>query len=105
TDKIKGVWADWEARWRLTDLYDPLFDVPSEFRKMDPNKYLPVFYTMLGIDGMFQARLQLLTEIGGTMNAIGCVGFRQTNKTLPPQLASVEPRFVARLSPDLYNVD
>lgn len=105
TDKLKGVWADWEQRWRLTDIHDPLFDVPSEFRRMDADSLLAVYYPLNGVDELFDVRMRLLLELGGTMNAMGCVGFHQTNKTLPPQLASVEPRFVAKLSPDLYNVD
>ena len=105
TDKLKGVWADWEQRWRLTDIHDPLFDVPSEFRRMNADSFLAVYYPLNGIDMLFEVRMRLLVELGGTLNAMGCVGFHQTNKTLPPQLASVEPRFVARLSPDLYNVD
>jgi hypothetical protein len=36
---------------------------------------------------------------------MGCVGFRIAQKTIPPQLASVTPTYVARLSPDLLNLD
>lgn len=104
-DKVKGVWADWDKRWKLTDLYDPIFDIPSDFRKMDPNKFLAVYYPLNGVDEVFDVRFKLLLEIAGTVNSMGCVGFRLTNKTIPPQIAAAEPRFVSRLLPDLFSTD
>ncbi len=105
TDKIKGVWADWEQRWKLADLYDPLFEVPTDFRKMDANAFLVVYYPLNGMDELFNVRKSLLVEIGGTIDAMGCAGFRITQKTLPPLLVSVEPNYIAKVIDDLYAVD
>jgi len=105
TDKIKGVWADWEKRWKLRDLYDPLFDIPSDFKRMDPQQFLAIFYPLNGVDQLFDVRKVLLTELAGTINSMGVVGFRIKQKTTPPLLASVEPKFVEKLETDPFAVD
>ncbi len=104
-DQIEKVFGDWQKRWSLTDLFDPLLLEPTDYSKMDPARFAVISALTAPLLVLLDLRTTLAMELIGTRAAMACIGFRARNKQWPPNIAAVQPAFVGRLDDDPWSFD
>lgn len=104
-EKLEHLYGDWQRRWDLADLHDPLHGRLSDYRKMDKRRYLILHETVGAIEQAFMMRMTLLTQLGGTRSALAVTGFKARNRVFPPTLPAVQPTFIQRLDADPFSIE
>ncbi len=92
-DQIDRVYGDWNKRYRLENIYDPLLALPSDYAKMNPVQYGLVEFITRPVQEMERWRVRLLTDMSGARAALAVVAFQKRNRTLPPNIFAVTPQF------------
>lgn len=100
TDKANAVLDDWEKRWNLNNIFDPLMDTPTDYEGMDRLKFALVEQVVKDLPQLFNLRTLVSTYLGGVRSAYGVVGFKSVQGQWPPTLPAVQPRFVQALDND-----
>lgn len=104
-DRIEQVWADYDRRWLLPDIFDPLHLRPSDYELSDGRRFGVVRMAFMRVEFLFVARKQLLADVNGAASALAVVGYRARTGAWPPSLAAVQPRHIRALPTDPYNLD
>lgn len=99
-DQIAKVLGDWEKRWNLNNIFDPIMDTQTDWTRTEIARFAIIHEVLQGVDVLFDMRIMLQTELLGTRAAMGVVGYRATMKNWPPELVAVQPRFIDKLDPD-----
>jgi len=106
-DQIEYIFGDWNQRWQINDIFDPIWFQPTDYFKMDRARFALVERAVgtgvVSIEALFPLRTSLMVELTGARSALGVVGFRAKQKVWPPTLAAVQPAFVQRLDFDPWN--
>lgn len=101
-DQLRGVFRDWEYRWRLPE-FDRVRSTPTDYVRMNKEKFAAVNAVAEGVQEMFDLRQRLRAEAEATRLSLGVVGFHRENSVFPPSLAAVRPRFVATIGADPFS--
>ncbi len=104
TAELPKLYNDWTSRWDL-DPFDRRMDIPFYYASMDQRSMAAISKVIPDMSWLFGARQAFAAEVVGTRGALGVVGFWYANRSLPPTLASIRPRFVNRLDADPFNPD
>lgn len=104
-DEITKVFGDWQQRWDLNNVYDVLMRSPTDYSRMDPQKFAMIENIVEDMESLFDLRMRLYVAIRGTRTAMGVVGFRARFKQWPPNLPAVQPQFVSSLDYDPWSFD
>lgn len=99
-EQIDKVLNDWQKRWDLNNIFDPLMQTPTDYSRMDRLKFAMIAQVVDGMQDLFSYRTQVVTTLGGTRSALAVVGFRAAQGQWPPNLVAVQPRFVQTLDND-----
>ncbi len=99
-DTIDKVLNDWQKRWELNNIFDPIMKTPTDYSKMDRLKFAMVEALVKDIPVIFNQRTSLVTQLTGTRSAIAVVGYKSVQGQWPPTLPPVQPRFVQKLDDD-----
>lgn len=99
-DQIKKVFGDWQHRWDLNNIFDPLMRDASDFSGMDRAKFAIIDQVALPVTKLYGLRTLMVTDLGATRAGMGVIGFRSAQGQWPPGIEAVQPRFVAALDYD-----
>lgn len=101
---VAGVYDDWQNRW-VFDWFDSRQLLPTVWSKsQDSMGGLAVLKaTTPDLSELAHLRQVARVESVGTRHALALVGTTYLNKSFPPQLSAIRPRWVAELDDDPYN--
>jgi len=103
-DELNGVLGDWRARWTTPDLHSPILERPSDYSSMDTARFRLIERTVGEIGGLFDERLDTLTELFGTRSAFAVSAFEDRSDSFPPRIHAVSPQFVDELDVDPWSI-
>jgi hypothetical protein len=101
-DALRGVFGDWEYRWRLPE-FDRGRKQSSDFDRLAKDRFAAVHLVAEGVQEMFDLRQRFRAEAEATRLALGVVGYKLDNGVFPRSLAGVRPRYVRTIGLDPYN--
>lgn len=108
-DRIEDVWRDFQTRWNNQNWNLASLRLPTDWAQTEPSQYA-LIREFGGVDGeidlyrvLSNMRLRLVMELRGTFNALGVVAFEKDNRSFPPVLQAIQPRYVSKLAFDPYN--
>lgn len=101
-EELPKLYEDWVGRWDL-DPYDRRMDAPFYYATMNAGTSAAIARVVPDMSWLFGARQALRTEIVGTRETLGLVGFWYANKTLAPTIASIRPKWLKQLDADPFN--
>ncbi len=105
TANIAKVAGDWKARWSL-GAYDPQLITPQFITRLDPRRDAAVIALYdAPYDDLVADRIALRTELKGTRTALGILGYYYGQRTFPPSISAIRPRYVNVLDDDPMNKD
>lgn len=104
TDELDDLFGDWNTRWALPDIKDPLLKRLSDYRKMDKRRFLILEEALKDYERIFDQRIHLYTAMHGTTSAVAVLGFKARGDRFPPELPAVQPTFVQQLGADPYSI-
>ncbi len=104
---LSSLRDDYEFRWPRNK-FDPLLAQPFVVEmyaehELARNGVAVVTYSVPDMRELFTLRLLLRTEIIGTRDALGLVGFHAENNAYPLDLSGIRPRFVTELETDPFH--
>lgn len=107
TDALALLQSDYEFRWSRST-FDPLLAQPPAVKRFSDRELVRDMYAVVtrsvpDMRDLFTSRLLLRTELIGTRDALGLVGFRAENNAYPLDLSAIRPRFVPELEIDPFN--
>jgi len=103
-DELNKVLGDWWVRWETPDFHDFTLNRPTDFSQLPPNNFRIITQTVGGIEGLFDTRLNALTELFGTRNALAVLAFNARANRLPPNIRAVSPLHIKKLDKDPWSV-
>jgi hypothetical protein len=101
-DKVKGVYSDFDRRWKLP-YHDPARSLVSEYTKLSRGKLAVLEATTQNFNDLIEQRMQARVELAGTRMALALAGFTHTNGNVPATISAVRPRWMAQIEDDLYD--
>lgn len=101
-NKIAGLYDDWSLRWD-GDTFDPIFRTPTEYEKLDRQRYAMVAEVISDLGELFVLRRELQTEVVGTRVALAVRALSKEAGGMPSSLALARPRYIDDLGVDPYN--
>lgn len=101
-DTLRGVFRDWEYRWRLPE-FDRGRKMASEYDRMAKDRFAAVDLVAQGVQELFDLRQRFRAEAEATRLSLGVVGYRLDNGVFPRSLAGTRPRYVDSIGLDPYN--
>lgn len=104
-ERAEAVFGDWEKRWEIDDLFDPIMRDATAYSTLDRRRFAALNVTMDGVQDLFDARTEMYVQIGGLRSAMAVMGFRARQNQWPPNIVSVQPAFIDRLPNDPWNYD
>jgi len=102
TDKVRGVYSDFERRWKLP-YHDPARSLVSEYAKTSRGKLAVLEVTTQDFNELIEQRMQARVELSGTRMALALAGFTIQNGNIPNTIAAVRPLWMAQIEDDLYD--
>ncbi|MDX2132778.1 MAG: hypothetical protein SFY69_12080 [Planctomycetota bacterium] len=104
TEKVKGVYDDWQNRW-LFDWFDRRQSLRTSWSAVqDEISSLAVLQATTPDMGELASLRQIAkVECVGTRTALAVLGATYQRQSAPPQLSAVRPRWVTELDDDPYN--
>lgn len=101
-DALRGVFGDWEYRWRLPE-FDRVRKQTSDFDRLAKDRFAAVNLVADGVQEMFDLRQRFRAEAEATRLALGVVGYKLDNGVFPRSLAGIRPRYVRTVGTDPYS--
>ncbi len=101
-DALRGVFGDWEYRWRLPE-FDRVRKQTSDFDRLAKDRFAAVHLVSEGVQEMFDLRQRFRAESEATRLALGVVGYRLDNGVFPRSLAGLRPRYIRTVGTDPYS--
>lgn len=101
-DQLRGVFGDWDYRWRLPE-FDKVRKQSTDFDRMDRKKFAMVAAIADGVQDLFTLRQRYRAEAEGTRLALAVMGFKADNRSFPASLAAVRPRYIRTVGVDPYS--
>jgi hypothetical protein len=102
--QIDRVYDDWRARWPLAP-FDRLNSRIPDYQRTSPNSFALVTTVIPDMGVLFNDRQVLRTQLIGTRNSLAILAFWMQNKSFPPAITSVRPRYLQTIEPDPFNPD
>ncbi|MBL8746162.1 MAG: hypothetical protein JNK58_07380 [Phycisphaerae bacterium] len=99
-DMIEKVLNDWQKRWELNNIFDPIMATPTDYSKMDRLRFAMIDTVVRDVPRIFDLRTRVTTQLTGIRSALAVVGYKSAQGQWPPSLPSVQPRFVQKLDND-----
>jgi hypothetical protein len=99
-EQVDRVLGDWQKRWELNDIFDPIMQTPTDYSRMDRLRFAMIEQMVRPAGELFALRTTFVTQLGGLRSALAVVGYRSVQKQWPPNLNAVQPRFVQKLDYD-----
>ncbi|MBL8758072.1 MAG: hypothetical protein JNK35_06545 [Phycisphaerae bacterium] len=102
-EALKNVAEGWYRRWQLKQ-WDPALKLRSDFEKLDTVKFAVVRVLVGDLSSLFELRIRLRVELGGTRVALALNGFCIGQKgNFPRDITAVRPAFVPSIDLDPLN--
>ncbi len=103
-DEIQAIFNDWELRWSVKP-HDVLLEQPIEYDKLDDGRYALIKAAVPNVGELFDERLALRIQLGGTRLALAVVGYKQWSGSWPDPVFAIRPRFVSEIDVDPWDPD
>jgi hypothetical protein len=100
--KIRSVFLDYKRRWNF-DWFDRALATPTEYSKLGRTRFALITRSMPDMKELQDLRQMIAVEMIGTRLSLAIVGYTYANKSLPPQLTGVRPRWVERIPSDPFS--
>lgn len=100
--KIRSVFLDFKRRWNF-DWFDRALATPTEYSKLGRTRFALIARSMPDLKELQDLRQMIFVEMQGTRLSLSIVGYTYANKSLPPQLTAVRPRWVERIPSDPFS--
>ncbi|MCA9311291.1 MAG: hypothetical protein KDA21_08810, partial [Phycisphaerales bacterium] len=101
-DELNKVEGDWNTRWGMEFLRDPLHRKVTDWQKCDKQAYAMFEPVLDPIENLFWMRLVFYAHIGGTRTALGLAAFRNDNGEIPLTSKAIQPRYRRNLDTDPF---
>ncbi len=98
---LADAYGDWEQRWRLA-WFDPRMRTTPRFKLINPSRQ-PMVGAMSDMFELFELRQIVRVEYVGSRTALGMLGYYYANRSVPPSIAALRPRFMAAVDADPFN--
>lgn len=102
-ESISRVWGDFERRWKLDNLFDPIMSQRFDLMMVPLQQQMLVALTMIPVLPVFDARTTLRVELVGTRHALALVGVYYRNGDFPNDLSGIRPTWLKDTEHDPFN--
>lgn len=96
-ERLQLIYDDWWRRWRVQE-YDPILDFPTEFNQTNAIRYAAVIHSLRDLQGLFDARNQLIVAANGTALAAGLCGYERRYGRFPDNHNRLYAEFVRKIT-------
>jgi hypothetical protein len=100
--KARGIFTDWESRWRL-EWFNSRAGQPTEWSRTDFSKFASIRQATPNMDELRPLRQVARTEAVGTRHTLALIGMTRTAGTLPRNISAVRPRWLTQIEADPFN--
>lgn len=103
-DEITAIFRDWALRWDLGP-HDVVWEQPTDYDRLDTRQFALIDAVVPNMIDLFNRRLDLRTELGGTRLALAIVGYKEWGGSWPNPVFAVRPRFIPEIPIDPWDVE
>jgi hypothetical protein len=100
--KARGIFADWESRWRL-EWFNNRSNQPTEWARTDLAKFATISQATPMMDDLRGLRQAARVEATGTRQTLALIGMTRTAGSLPRTISAVRPRWLTAIEADPFN--
>lgn len=100
--RIDGLFNDWALRWNA-DIFDPTFRSPTEYERLDRQRFALVAEVVPNLGLLAVMRRELDAEFVGTRVALAIRALSKEAGGMPTSLALARPRYIDDLGIDPYS--
>ena len=98
--QLDVVLGDYATRWTF-DWWDALLDLPTDYQKMDHQRFAAVAALAGDVGPLLALRQQLVVELSGTRCALGGAGYQLDFEKPAGELVRLQPAYVPSLKQNL----
>jgi len=102
--KARGVFADWESRWRL-EWFNNRSNQPTEWSRTDLAKFATISQATPMMDDLRGLRQAARLESAATRQTLALIGLTRTSGSLPRAISAVRPRWLSVVETDPFNAN
>lgn len=102
--KARGIFADWESRWRL-EWFNNRSNQPTEWSRTDLAKFATISQATPMMDELRILRQTARVESAATRQTLALIGLTRTTGSLPRNISAVRPRWLSVIETDPFNAN